>query len=492
MQKLNEEQLIDDSERIKAIRKESKDPLFMAMSLLQDNPSVINCNATLYQFNGKCYDILTDKDLDRMFAVFCIKYGVTNAWKNVSSVIRAFLIYPTVPIVDKLNDYDNLICLNNGILNIYTSELISHSPDYYFDSCVNVDYDPDATSCPSFLAYLDHTFNQDTETITNIIRLGGYLLDTSCAAKKMFMFNGPGGSGKSTLIDTFSMFFIESMDSKNQVTGLSLEELAGSGFDKALLIKSRFNPCAETKKSYIDAEEIKKIISGDVVKVRQVYSEAVNFRPKTKIVVACNGLPKFTDTSDGIYRRLCIVEFDNQYKSPTEILRIKDAALRRIFPWDAELMDKIKSEKASILNLFIGGLLDLRENKYEFVDSAASQRAIGEFKKDSDVAREYLESNYEIDMAAEESLKDIFNGFRYWYRDNVQDTGAMKFRSAEMGKRIREVFGLNSSGRKNVYSDVDKRYEELSFYNLKRKEINPDIQAIFTPEQASQIGIDFK
>jgi len=480
-----------EEEKIELVKNKSKDPVMMALFLVEECPSLVRCQGNLYQYNGKCYDILSDKELDEMFLTFCIKYGVTSAWKNISSIIRAFLVYPQIKKVEKMNDYENLLNLNNGILNIHTREFILNSKDYYFDSMINVDYDEKAGDCSSFMEYLNHTFNGDYDTIDNIIKLGGYLLDTSCAAKKMFMFNGPGGSGKSTLIDTYSMFFVESMDSKNQVTGLSLEELAGSGFDKALLINSRFNPCAETKKGYIDAEEIKKIISGDVIKVRQVYSEAVNFRPKTKIVVACNGLPKFTDTSDGIYRRLCTIEFTNQYKSPSDYKLIKQPELKKIYLWDSELFDKIKSEKSAILNLFVDGLVSLKANKYEFIDSAASVKALAEFKRDSDTVREFLEDNYELDTNSETPLKEVFENFRLWYMDNVQDSKSMKFRSAEMGKRIREVFGVESQGQRKWFNSKDQKHEMLSVYPLKPKVIEADIEEVMTVEQATQRNLNF-
>jgi len=746
----------DNKDKTKAIQSAKKDQIMLAMFMLEDYPNIINCQETTYLYNGKCYDLITDKDLDKMFLKFCTKYGVTSAWRNISSVIRAFLVLPNINIVEEMNDYDNLMCLNNGVLNIHTKELIPHSPKYYFDSVINVDYDSKQESCPNFMGYLQHTFNGDKDTIANIVRIGGYLLDTSNKAGRMFMFDGEGGcldretyipydirsdkksinskggsiemlynrfhdeqvpggkggyhlrttkdvdyyvssinennsifknrivdvvktgnkkcyeliskagekiiatkdhkfyngysyvalenmkvndtiyinnnthykniktekrvcykeffvkyhplssqkivnkckyyrikvcnatieadmnniglkdyikalniwpkkriekefifikkgfvvhhinedkrddnrenlvlmiaydhgklhadknynklrslvtpdkvksikvvgerntydikclypynnyiannivvhnSGKSTLLDTFSMFFTESIDHRNQITSLSLENLASGGFDKEILINSRFNQCAETKKGYIDAEEIKKIITGDIIKVDRKFKVSINFRPKTKIIVACNGLPKFNDTSNGIYRRLCIIPFTNQYWPADKVAGIKDAELRKIYPLDIDLMDKIKEEKTAILNLFIGGLIDLRKNKYQFMDSDVSQKAIQAFKRDSDVAREFLEDTYEVDVKSEVSLKEIFSNFRYWYRDNVQDSGVIKFRTAEMGKRIREVFGVDVSNRKNVFVEENRQYEKLSFYPLKKKIIVSD------------------
>ena len=463
----------------------------LAVFMLQENGNVIKSNGGLYFYNGKCYDLLTNDQLDALFSRFCIDFEISNSFKHVSMAVRALKSYHAVKEVPKLNDYEGMINMSNGILNIYTKELIPHSPEYYFDSFIDMEYDPTAGDCPAFMSYLDHTFNGDQDTITNIIRLGGYLLDTSCAAKRMFMFDGPGGSGKSTLIDTYSMFFIESMDYKNQITSLSLEELAKPGFDSEILLTSRFNPCAETKKGYIDSEEIKKIVSGDVIKVSRKYEKAINFRPKTKICVACNGLPRFNDTSDGIYRRLCIIEFKNQYKRPLELSKIKDAELRRIYEMDSELPEKIKSEKQAILNLFIEGLLDLKSNKYEFLDSQASFNAIDKFKRDSDAVREFIEDTYEIDMICRIPLKAVFDKYRDWYRSNVQDTASMKFRSAEMGKRIREVLGVESNGREKFFNDTEKKYELLSVYPLREKVIEGDIEAEYTEQEAKQQNINF-
>jgi putative DNA primase/helicase len=464
---------LKDEDRIESIRKNCKDPVVMAMYLLQDNATMVSCNDALYIYNGKCYDFISDKDLDRMYLNFCIEYGITNAFKNVNMVLRALIVYPGVARIEKMNDYPNLMCLNNGILNIHTKEFIPHSPTYYFDSAINVDYDPNATSAPNFVAFLNHTFNGEQDTIANIIRLGGYLLDTSNAAEAMFLFNGNGGSGKSTLINTFSMFFHQSMDEKNQVTSLTLEQLASGTFDKICLLNSRFNQCAETKKGHIESEEIKKIVSGDVISISRKFKEPVNFRPKLKIIVACNGLPTFTDTSDGTYRRIVIIEFTNQYKRPSEYAKIKNPELKNIYVMDTDLNKKIMAEKSAILNLFIGGLIDLKNSKYEFVASASSEASMEVFRRESDSCREYLETTYEIDSSGEITLKDIYEGFRFWYRQNVQDYGGIKFRSSELAKRVKETFGLASTGRKAYYNNDTKSYERLSFYPLRL--INPPI-----------------
>jgi len=473
MPEINQSQLkstidLEDPERTESILKYSKDPVMLALYLLQDNASIISCQGTPYIYNGKCYDFIDDKALDGMYLSFCIRYGITMAFKMIGIVLRAFAVYPDITRVEKMNDYPNLLCLNNGILNIHTKEFIPHSSTYYFDSAVNVDYDPNATQAPNFVAFLNHTFNGEQDTIANIIRLGGYLLDPSNAAHKMFMFNGPGGSGKSTLLDVFSLFFVESMiPHKNQITSLSLEKIASGTFDSACLLTSRLNLCAETKRGHLETDEIKKIVSGDIITIPRKYLDPVNFRPKLKIIVACNGLPTFKDTSEGIYRRLVVIEFTNQYKTDYDYSRVIQPEMKGIYRQDPTLKAKLFEERSAILNLFIGGLIDLKNNNYQFSLSASSQKALDVLRRESDSCREYLEDAYEIDQKAETTMSEIYQGFRIWYRQNVQDQGAIKLRTSEMAKRIKETFGVSATGRKQVFNNETQRYERLHTYPLR-------------------------
>jgi len=470
------------------IARNQKDPIMMAMYLVAEFPNLVRSQDNLYKYNGKCYDLVSDKDLDEMFLMFCINWGVTNAWRNISSIIRAFLVYPQIKRIEKMNDYEDLICLSNGVLNIKTREFIPSSPDYYFDSYINIDYDPKLTDCPVFNNYLENTFNHKQDTITNIIRLGGYLLDTSCAAEKMFLFDGGGSNGKSVLINTFQLLF-----SEDQITPLSLDKLASDSFSKELLIKSRVNFCAEQKKGYLDSEELKKIITCDKMEINRKFKISLSFTPKIKIISASNGLPTFKDNSYAIYRRILIIPFYNKYLPEVEYNRVKNPESCHIFIKDKTIFDKIKLERAAILNLFIEGLLDLRANNYEFIESEDSIASMNDFKRDSDTVREFLEDNYEVSDNKEDktSLRQIYEHYRQWYRYNVSDSSIIKFRINEMGKRVRDILGVDALGQEYKWNELTQRSERQTMYPIKLITPPADTEAEYTEEQAKQQNIDF-
>lgn len=475
------------NDREKYIKENSKLAIVLAIEMLSEYPAMVKCGENFYEYNGKCYDMINKERLLEMFYEFCVTYGILASWKMRNDVIQAIFSSSKVPRVEKMNDHEDLICLNNGVININTRELVEHSKSFYFDSCVNVDYDANDNDCADFEGYLDHTFNQDADTIDNVIMLGGYLLDTSCKAEKMFLFDGSGGNGKSVLINAYSMFF-SSSEVNPQVTSISLSDLSSDKFKKYDLITSRFNQCAEEKKGYIDVEEIKKIVSGDLINVDGKFKNTVNFHPKTKIVVAANGLPKFTDTSDGIYRRLVIIKFENQYKSPDVIKTISYAEEKRIFPFDLDLGDKIIAEKSAILNLFLDGLLRLKQRKYQFILGEKYESAMADFKKDSDSVYEFLNETYVIDPKVKTPLVEIYNNYRYWHKVNVQDSFGMKMRSNEMGRRIKEVFGLDSCGRETFQDTDTGKYKKLSVYNLKEIVVEPPVEDL-SFEEEDTLGI---
>jgi putative DNA primase/helicase len=368
-----------------------------------------------------------------------------------------------------MNDYPNLMCLNNGILDLNTKVLHPHSSDYFFDSVINIDYEPDNNECPTFVKFLKEVFNDDKDDVENAIRLGGYLLDTSCKAEKMFIFLGDGGSGKSTLINVYSMFFDPS-----QLTGLSLDVLSNEiSFQREKLIKSRFNQCAEAKKGYLASEEIKKIVTGDLMEVDRKFKTCATFRPRTKIIVAANGEFKFEDTSEGISRRLLFFYFKNKYRSQKELDYIPNYQKKGFKVKDPELAAKFKAEKNAIFNLFINGLDLLRKDHYDFLFSDKSVQALNEYRRDSDTIREFLEDNYEVDEDNKFIGLSVLDHYRQWYRQNVQDTSSMKLRMSEMAKRIKEVFNIQTNGRVCVKNENTNEYERPPTYPLRKVYIAP-------------------
>jgi len=185
-------------------------------------------------------------------------------------------------------------------------------------------------------------------------------------------------------------------------------------------------------------------------------------------------MPTFKDTTHAIYRRLLIIRFKNRYLTEFEYNKLSNPKLSNSYLQDKQLFPKIKKEMSAILNLFISGLIDLRNNDYQFVDSKDSQRAMAEYKKDSDTVREFLEDNYQKSEKGCVSIAEIYEHYRFWYRQNVQDSGSIKFRKNELAKRVKEVFYIDPYTRGIYLNKETNEYERTTVYRLKKIEVKEE------------------
>jgi phage/plasmid-associated DNA primase len=91
----------------------------------------------------------------------------------------------------------NLVCVENGILDILTGELRPHDPDMVFLAKVPVRYDPEAR-CPRILRFLEEVYPNPQDALV-LLEFGGYCLYRRHDFQQALMPVGEGETGKSTL-----------------------------------------------------------------------------------------------------------------------------------------------------------------------------------------------------------------------------------------------------------------------------------------------------
>lgn len=489
-----------DSREIKIIRANYNVPMVLIQYIIKNNPRMIRYGGSLFRFNGKHFEFLEEAMVDRLVLNFATKYGAPKIWNYVTSIKRALMATDDIDDIEKLNPSPELINASNCVVNVVTRETFPHDPKFLFDHVLDVAYDPDQTECPNFMKFLNTSLSEEQDTIENAIRIGGYMLYADNKANKFFYFNGPASAGKTTLTDIYCMFF-PMRTTKSLVSNISLEKLAKQGFEIEALIYSRLIVCSETKKGYYDAEFLKQLITSDIITINRKFEKPYTFRWTGKMIISGNGMARFNDTSDAVQRRLMILEFKRMFKPQHEVDAISNAAARGVFPQDPTLKDKIIMELPAIFNLFIDGLAKLIKNNFLFIPSKSSQKAMIEFRRDSDTIREYLEDNYVVDYSYQVPLTVIFNNLRTWYMINVQDGKSLRMRSSELSKRIREVFNIEPNGRTKCINRQTNNEEISTTFPLGPREIpltateqDEEVQRIFNEiqkEKDKQSPLDF-
>lgn len=461
------------------------DPIMLLSYILNESPRIVrelvNDTVCLYYYDESgIYKLLSIPIFDTFVQTFLKRHGLTTFWKSerlnaLHRALNSTLIIPTV----RMNDYDNLLFLNNGVLNIDDRRFVPHSPDFYSTVKSRVDYKPSDTDASTFLAVLSGMFAADNGqdltpddklTIQNLIKLGGYLLYPKCPMKRMFMLLGEGANGKSLLMAAYNMMFDPQV-----VSGLDFSLLSEQDkHARTTLVGTRINMVTEQKNNAagreVNAEEIKKIIDGDPILINPKFGRGFYIKPQIKLIMAANNIPYFSDKTYSVPRRIISFTFPNRYVTDQEYRLAYKPQERRIFPRrsEIEILAAFEREQSAILNLFLHGLDELRRDNWVMEESENSLATRREFVNSSDSLRVYLEDNWELDDYGVTPTVDIRNDYAAWYRENVS-TGNLNVSSVTLGKRITEIFRVQSSV---VWRDG----RSLRGYPIKLRHVAPPLQ----------------
>ena len=471
-----------DNEVIKkSIKSAANNSVALARFFLEEYPDLVidkvamggrDGSIDLYYYKDGIYTFLFEQKFDMFLMDFLNNNGLSHIWKigRINEIRRAIIALNVIPVVE-FDAYDNLLCFKNGILNLDNLRLIGHDKKYYFRTQIDIDYKKSDESCPNFVEFLKSLFTDgknecDQETVSNIVRIGGYLLYPQNRLKKMFLFLGEGSNGKSLLIDIFCIFF-----AKENISYLDLNTLSqGDSKERERIIGSRINVTTEAKSNNVDSEMIKKIISSEGIEIHRKFLKSIPYKPVAKLVVASNTNPYFNDSTHGIYRRIFPITFANRYVSKEDYLLTKTPEKKRIFlaKDEYELMDNFKKEKAAILNLFLNGLRDLRNHGWQLKNTVNSRMTMKAYKESSDTAALFLIEHYEEadDFITGPTVEEILSHYRSWYRDNVTER-PLKYSVVALSRKIKELFRIESNriyltggGRKTIFPLKEKNYVE--------------------------------
>jgi putative DNA primase/helicase len=119
-----------------------------------------------------------------------------------------------------------------------------------------------------------------------------------------FMLVGTGRNGKSTYLD-----LIKAVLGRGNYASISFKDLQ-SNFRASMLINKLASFAGDVSNQPIqDSELVKSLIAGEEVTMEQKYKDAVTQEVYSTMFYACNTLPRTPDTTEGFYRRFCIIPF---------------------------------------------------------------------------------------------------------------------------------------------------------------------------------------
>jgi P4 family phage/plasmid primase-like protien len=312
------------------------------------------------------------------------------------------------------------ISMGNGLLDLPqllrdTGEidLIPHTPSYISTARLSFDFDPNAP-CELWLRTLqqifappagnnlldeyDHSSDQRIQILQEF--MGMSLLERRCKFEKALLLYGIGANGKTTILGTWAQLLGEFW-----VTHLALNQMSHN-FKVHRLQHSRLNLSNEIHHlEKLEEGVLKQLISGDQILADVKHKAAIEFKPNCVFAFATNTLPRFSDRSNGIWRRLCVMPLFSTFSEESR---------------DVALAERLRAELPGIFNWAVEGARRLERNG-RLTTCTVCDSALRTHRADSNPIQLFVEEHLVVDPHSPLpplATKTMFDRYRTWAEDN--------------------------------------------------------------------------
>jgi P4 family phage/plasmid primase-like protien len=299
----------------------------------------------------------------------------------------------------------------NGTLELETGNFRDHNPNDYCSMQVSYPYNPSATY-HSWSRFINDITAGDPRAAELLQFIPGYALMQDCRYEKIFVLSGNGSNGKSKYLEILRQLF-----GFENVSHLQPRAL----LDKFKLIyfrESVLNIAGEIRSDLRDVEELmKSIASGEPQMACYKSKDYVTFVPRTKMIFATNNQLASGDTSDGLTRRLVMVDFKVSFVDNPDP---NDPYQRQK---NVDILDELTGELHSggIFNWAYAGYQLLRTVGY-FTETHDQTQLIQDFKRSSNPILVFWEDHHG-NFGDEISNHDLYrNHYFQWCSDNGEKT----------------------------------------------------------------------
>lgn len=394
-----------------------------ALEYLADahTPETVRYGEQFFWFEGSCYDVVPDEVVKLRLTKFLARKATVEknpkVWNEVAvtdSFVRDVLLCvkaeaaaptslqpgawlkpspfefvgPLLPAGGSLIDI--------GRLDHPGEYLLPATPNLFSLAALPVRPDPQA-GCELWLQFLSVTFRGDAAAVALLQEIFGYCLWPDCRFDRFFIFYGDGATGKSTCAEVLYAIL-----GQLNVCGVPLEQF-GKQFGLASLVGKLANIVFDAAGiDHAGEGNLKAIISGEPVAVDRKHREMITQRVTAKILLVANGLPTFSDTSGGLWRRLQVLQFQH----------VVPAAER-----DVNLKLRLKGELSGILHWALQGLGRLLRQD-GFTRYRPGEALLEQYRRNCNPVALFLDEECVIDAAARESRNASYARFRSWNSDN--------------------------------------------------------------------------
>jgi putative DNA primase/helicase len=319
-----------------------------------------------------------------------------------------------------------------GIVNLQTGELREALPSDYCSRLAGATPQGD---CPQWVEFLMQCCRGDAEMVGYLQRWLGYCITGSVREQKFLFVHGPGGSGKSTLMEVARHVLGDYAQTTPMETFMRKQRDGGVPIDIAEMKGSRFITAEEiTEGRSWDEQKLKLCTGGVKLKARFMNRNFFEFEPTAKFTFAGNNTPQLDNVDEAMKRRFVMIPFLNQMPEDSR---------------DNTLVDRLKAEADGILAWMVEGCRQWQREGLKVPPSIKA--ATAEYFSDQDVISQFIATRLDTtDRTRSEIDTVVYQAYSRWC-DSVGEEARDKRRFLEAMK----AKGVTQSGR--TTANVDGR-----------------------------------
>ena len=232
--------------------------------------------------------------------------------RNIGNCKKMLQEMLTIP----LGEFDtspNILNCQNGVVDLRTGLLISHSPSQRLTHCTSVKYDKDADQSV-WTNWLLEAVGGRQEVVDYLQQAVGYTITGHTREEILFYLYGPARAGKGIFTETLKAMLETPLAIEVDMQMFMSKHGDPQGFMLAGLRPARFLAASETRgRDWIDEAKIKKLTGGNTVRCAFKGKASFEYRPCFKIWLSSNVLPKLDPDDTAAWLRLRVIQFPNSH-----------------------------------------------------------------------------------------------------------------------------------------------------------------------------------
>ena len=336
----------------------------------------------------------------KKYLQWCAKSAM-RAWPNAVATVAELpeVLTPAA----SLDQHSHLLGVKNGVVDLRTGELLPPDPGLCITLCAGADFDPYA-ACPIFQRVVSEVFFDDAEMVAFFLRALGYTLLANPREELVFIPHGNGANGKSKIFEAVGAALGGYAKSCAAETLMDAGSFAGGGGgareDLVRLRGTRLLLAAEPEEGARLRESLVKSMSGgDLITARAPYAKAsIEIAPTWAVWMPTNHRPIVKGDDFGIWRRICLIPFQRNFKSDPHIKA------------DPHLGDKLRAELPGVLALLVRSAVEYQRHGLGLPEKV--RKASEAYRGDMDILATWLDEACDTGPGLEASSGDLWRSWR--------------------------------------------------------------------------------